>query len=166
MPTCGVLTGFVAVILVLTLTPGFVQERRTLLFETMIVLFSISAFGYVVTAFGLIGVSASAPRDFETIEHMRKDYAFNQVLVILFTAAFLGGVVSLTLSVGSLYIAIVVSVGLILVASEVIRNWWALTKRVPPKRTSEKRASMLLWLSLPESARIEKNGGVYGSVCA
>lgn len=134
---CGVLTGFVAVILVLVLTPGFSEEKGTFALEFVTVLFSISAFGYLVTALGFIHISSTSLQDYESIEDMRKNYAFNQVLVLVFTAAFLGGVVVLTFSVGSFYIAITVFVGLLLVVTEVARNWWILAKRSPPRKAKQ-----------------------------
>lgn len=132
---CGVLAGFVAVIMVLVLTPGFFPKaEKSVLFELMIIFFTISAFGYIVTAIFFANISATPLWHYKSLGDMGKDYVFSQVLVFLFTLFFLGGVAVLNLSMGTFFVAIVVVVGLLFVASEVIRNWWALAKRPPPRK--------------------------------
>jgi len=133
---CGVLAGFVAVIMVLTLTPGFFPGARTnVLFEFTVILFTLSSFGYVITAIGFIHISATPLWRYKSLEDMRKEYAFYQALVLLSTAIFLGGVAVLTFSLGALYMAITAVAGLLLVMYNLIGTWWALAKRPPPKKT-------------------------------
>ena len=137
---CGVLAGFVAVIMVLVLTPGFFPRADTnVLSEFVVILFSISSFGYIIIALRFISISARPLRHYKSLESMRTEYAFNQALVLLFTVIFLGGVAVLTFSVGALYMAMTAFIGLFLAAMELIGSWWALAKRPPPKKQNEKR---------------------------
>ena len=133
---CGVLAGFVAVILVLVLTPGFFPRADTnVVFEVILILFSISSFGLIFTALGFVDISSNPFWHYKSLEDMRKDYAFNQYLLVLFTTVFLGGVTVLTFATGAFLVALVALVGLLLIGRYLIRDWWALAKRPPPKKT-------------------------------
>lgn len=132
---CGVLAGFVAVIIVLVLTPGFFPRADTdLLLELVVVLFSISSFGYVFTAVYFVGISAAALWEYKSLEDMEKDYHFSQASVFLFTLIFLLGIAVLSYSMGTVYIAITDVVGVTIIAIVLIRSWWALARRPPPKK--------------------------------
>lgn len=132
---CGVLAGFDAVIMVLISTLGFYPKSGTgVLFELVVLLFAVSAFGYIYTAIFFVNISSTPLWHYESLEDMRKEYAFCQYLVVLFTAVFLGGVTVLNFAMGTLYVGVAVIVGLLLVASELIRSWWALARRPPPKK--------------------------------
>jgi hypothetical protein len=50
-------------------------------------------------------------------------------------AHFLGGVAVMTFSLGGFYLAAIASVGPILVAGFLIKDWWALLGRPPPRKT-------------------------------
>ena len=66
---------------------------------------------------------------------MRMEYALNQVLVLVFTATFLGGISAMTFSLGVFYMTIMISVGLLWIAYEIFRARWVFTKRPPPPDT-------------------------------
>jgi hypothetical protein len=131
---CGVLAGFVAVIIVLVLTPGFFPKTSTNLLEFTVILLSISSFGYVITALSFVNISSTPLWHYKSLQDMLKDYAFSQYWWVLCTAMFLGGIAVLTFSVGSIYMAIVSVVGLMVMVYNLIVDWRALAKRAPPKR--------------------------------
>jgi len=81
---CGVLAGFVAVILVLVLTPEFFPEADSKIpFELVVFLFTISSVGYVNTALRFIAISHSALWEYKSLEDMDKDFYFAQALLLL-----------------------------------------------------------------------------------
>lgn len=132
---CGVLTGFVAVMLVLVLTPGFMKDQTTIGFGLTVFLLSISAFGFLITALRFIDITSAALRDYESVLEMRMDYALNQVVVLVFTATFLGGITAMTFSLGVFYMAFMMSVGLLWIAFEIFKARWVFTKSPPPQGT-------------------------------
>jgi len=133
---CGVLAGFVAVIIVLVLTPGFFPKTEaSILYEFMVILFSISAFGYIMTALLFISISITPLWHYKSLEKMKTDFAFGQALWLLFTLIFLGGVSVLSFSLGTFYVGIVVIIGVLFMAWYLIKEWWALARRPPPKKT-------------------------------
>jgi hypothetical protein len=129
---CGVLTGFVAVMLVLILTPGFMKDQTTIGFTFSVLLLSVSAFGFLVTAFRFIDMTSAALRDYKSVREMRIEYVRNQVLVLVFTATFLGGITAVTLSLGVFYMAPMTTIGLLWIAFEIFRARWVFTERLPP----------------------------------
>jgi hypothetical protein len=131
---CGVLAGFVAVIIVLVLTPGFFPKTNTSSLELTVVLLSISSFGYIMTALQFVNISSTPLWHYKSFEDMRKEYAFSQYLWTLFTAIFLGGVAVLSFSVGTIYMTIVALVALIGTARYLIVDWWALVKRTSKRQ--------------------------------
>jgi hypothetical protein len=128
---CGVLTGFVAVMLVLVLTPGFMKDQTTIGFALTVLLLSISAFGFLITALRFIDMTSAALRDYKSVREMRMEYALNQVVVLVFTATFLGGITAMTFSLGVFYMALIMSVGLLWIAFEIFRARWVFTKSPP-----------------------------------
>jgi len=132
---CGVLAGFVAVIIVLVETPGFFPKTDgSVVYELDLVLFTISVIGYIITAWSFIGISHKGLWDYKSYEDMAKDFDFCQALVVLFTAVFLGGVVVLSYSQGTVFMTVTAFVGFVIVVVSLIRSWWALTKRPRPKK--------------------------------
>ena len=135
---CGVLAGFVAVIVVLVLTPGFFQEAKaSMLVELVVVLFTISSIGYVFTALRFIAISHAALWEFESLEDMGKDFDFAYALLILFSVTFLGGVAVLAYSRGALLMTLAGSVSSLLLLILLIKGRWALVKRPRPKRQTK-----------------------------
>lgn len=132
---CGVLTGFVAVMLVLVLTPGFMKDQTAIGFALTVLLLSISAFGFLITALRFIDMTSAALRDYKSVREMRLDYALNQVLVLVFTAAFLGGITAMTFSLGVFYMALIMSVALLWIGFEIFRARRVFTNRPPPPNT-------------------------------
>jgi len=133
---CGVLAGFVAVIMVLVLTPGFFPRAdASWLSEVVVIIFAITSMGFINTALLFIQISSTPLWLYKSLEDMKRDYAFSQALVVLFTLVFIGGVAVLTFSVGAIYMAFTAVAGFIFTASFLIKDWWALAKRPPPKRT-------------------------------
>jgi len=132
---CGVLTGFVAVMLVLILTPGFMKDQTKIGFTLTVLLLSISAFGFLISALRFIDITSAALRDYKSLREMRIDYALNQVLVLVFMATFLGGITAMTFSLGAFYIAFMMSIALLWIAFEIFRARWVFTKRPPPPDT-------------------------------
>ncbi len=136
---CGVLAGFVAVIMVLVLTPGFFPKAdANVLFELIVVLFSVSSFGYIMTALQFIGISTNPLWLYKSLDNMKRDFAFSQYLVTLFTEIFLGGIAVLTYSVGAFFMVTIAVVGFIFTAVYLIKDWWALAKRSPPRKQKTK----------------------------
>jgi hypothetical protein len=131
---CGVLAGFVAVIIVLVLTPGFFPKTSTSSLEFTVVLLSISSFGYIMTALQFIYISSTPLWHYKSLEDMMKDYAFSQYLWTLFTAIFFGAAAVLSFSLGTIYMTIVALVALIGTARYLIVDWWALAKRTPKRQ--------------------------------
>lgn len=131
---CGVLAGFVAVIIVLALTPGFLPIETNPFFEFILILLSISSIGFIIAALAFINISSTPLWHYKSVGEMFKEYAFNQAMVLLLIIIFLGGVAALTFSMGSFYLTITVVIGLILATSYLIRDWWALAKRPPPQK--------------------------------
>jgi hypothetical protein len=135
---CGVLAGFVAVIVVLVLTPGFFQEAEaSILVELVVVLFTISSIGYVFTALRFIAVSHAALWEYKSLEDMGKDFDFAHALLFLFNMIFLGGVAVLAYSRGALLMTVAGSVGFLLLLILLIKGRWALAKRPPPKKQTK-----------------------------
>jgi len=133
---CGVLAGFVAVIMVLVLTPGFSPNTDTdVLFQLILILFSVSSFGFIITALGFVNISSTPLRYYKSLGDMAKEYAFNQYLVILNTAGFLGGATALNFYAGTYYVGLAVAFGFLAILYYLIRDWWALLRRTPPKKT-------------------------------
>jgi hypothetical protein len=132
---CGVLTGFVAVMLVLVLTPDFMKDQTTIGFALTVLLLSISAFGFLITALRFIDITSAALRDYKSVSEMRLVYALNQVLVLVFTATFLGGITAMTFSLGVFYMALMMSVAFLWIAFEIFQARWVFTKRPPPPDT-------------------------------
>jgi hypothetical protein len=122
--------------LVLVLTLGFIKDQTTIGFALTVLLLSISAFGFLTTALRFISITSAALRDYKSSGEMRLDYALNQVLVLVFTATFLGGMTALTFSLGVFNMALMTSVGLIWIASEIFRARWVFTKHPPPPNHS------------------------------
>jgi len=132
---CGVLAGFVAVIMVLVLTPGFFPKTdANVLFELVVVLFSISSFGYIMTALQFIAISTNPLWLYKSLDDMKKDFTFSQYLVVLFTVIFLGSVAVLAYSERALLMTTVAVIGIIGVARYLITDRWALAKRPPPRK--------------------------------
>lgn len=136
---CGVLAGFVMVIVALFVTPllteTFPPTGKIILFELGVTLLSIASFGYILVALSFIDISSTPLWHYKSIEKMKKEYAFNQALVTLFTSSFLGAVAVLTFSVGSFLMALATAVGCAATTSYLVKDWWALAKRPPPKKT-------------------------------
>ena len=133
---CGVLAGFVAVIMILVLTPGFFAER-SVVFEFVVILFSVSSFGYIMVALFFIGISTTPLWLFKSFEEMKKEFAFGQSLVLLLTLIFLGGASLLNVYFGAIYVAAVILIGFILILYYLVKDWWALAKRPPPKKNEK-----------------------------
>lgn len=137
---CGVLAGFVSVILVLVLTPGYFSLAIVnIFFELIVIFFAVTIFGFLVTALGFINISSSSLQDYGSLREMKRQYAFNQALVHLFINVFLAGVVVLVFSMGALIMTIVVAVGLILSVTTQLKDWWALARRVPSQKERIKK---------------------------
>ena len=135
---CGVLAGFVAVIVVLVLTPGFFQEAEaSILVELVVVLFTISSIGYVFTALRFIAVSHAALWEYNSLEDMGKDFDFAHALLFLFSVTFLGGVAVLAYSRGALLMTFAGSVSFLLLLILLIRGRWALVKRPRPEKQTK-----------------------------
>jgi amino acid transporter len=135
---CGVLAGFVAVIMVLVLTPGFFPtEHNDLLVELVVSLFTVSSIGYVFSAFRFIGISHMALWEYKSLEEMERSFEFSIALLFLCSAIFLGGVAALAYARGALLLTITAFVAFLLLLIILIKNRWALTKRSPPQRKKE-----------------------------
>jgi hypothetical protein len=131
---CGVLSGFVAVIMVLVLTPGFFpSEHNSLLVELVLSLFTVSSIGYVFTAFRFIGISHMALWEYKSLEEMERSFEFAQALLFLFSAIFLGGVAALAYARGALLLTITAFVAFLLLLIILIKSRWALAKRQRPR---------------------------------
>lgn len=130
---CGVLAGFVAVIMVLVLTPGFFPRTDTNLhaLELVIFLLSVASFGYIFTALSFVNISFLR---YKSLKNMRKEFAFSQALFVLFTILFLGGVAALNFYAGTYYVGFFAVGGLLLTLYYLIKDWWALARRPPPKK--------------------------------
>lgn len=134
---CGVLAGFVAVILVLVLTPGFFPEADSKIYlELVVLLFTISSTGYINTALRFIAISHGALWEYKSLEDMDKDFYFAQALLLLFSIIFLGGLTVLAYSRGSLSMTITAFVGFMWLMVVLIKSRWALVKQPPPKKIS------------------------------
>ena len=135
---CGVLSGFVAVIMVLVLTPGFFPtEHNSLLVELVVSLFTVSSIGYVFSAFTFIGISHMALWEYKSLEEMERSFSFAQALLFLFSAIFLGGVAALAYARGALLLTITAFVAFLLLLIILVKNRWALAKHTPPQRKKE-----------------------------
>jgi hypothetical protein len=132
---CGVLAGFVAVIMVLVLTPGFFPEADSLLVELVVSLFTVTSVGYVFTAYTFIGISHRALWEYKSLEEMERRFEFDQALLLLFSAIFLGGVAALAYARGALLLTVTAFVAFLLLLEVLINSRWALTKRPRPEKT-------------------------------
>lgn len=131
------LAGFVAVIMVLVLTPGFFPERGNLILQAVSILFSISIFGYLMDALLFLNISTTPHWRYESLAAMKKDFAFSQALLVLCTVVFLTGVTAMNFYLGAPYVAAVTFLGLLFVSYELIKDWWALARRTPPKKKAK-----------------------------
>jgi amino acid transporter len=135
---CGVLAGFVAVIMVLVLTPGFFPtEHNDFLVELVVSLFTVSSIGYVFSAFRFIGISHMALWEYKSLEEMERSFDFAIALMFLSSAIFLGGVAALAYARGALLLTITAFVAFLLLLIILIKNTWALAKRPPPKKQTK-----------------------------
>jgi len=135
---CGVLSGFVAVIMVLVLTPGFFPtEHNDLLVELVVSLFTVSSFGYVFSAFRFIGISHMALWEYKSLEEMERSFEFAIALLFLFSAIFLGGVAALAYARDAFLLTITAFVAFLLLLIILIKNRWVLAKRPQPQRKKE-----------------------------
>jgi hypothetical protein len=135
---CGVLAGFVAVIIVLVLTPGFFPSANvSVLIELVVVLLTISSIGYIQTALSFIAISHSALWEYKSLEDMEKDFLFAQALLALFSVIFLGGIAALAYSRGALLMTTADSIGFLLLLTALIKTRWALAKRPRPKKQTK-----------------------------
>jgi general stress protein CsbA len=117
------------------LTPGFFPKTdANVLFELVVVLFSISSFGYIMTALQFIAISTNPLWLYKSLDDMKKDFTFSQYLVVLFTVIFLGSVAVLAYSERALLMTTVAVIGIIGVARYLITDRWALAKRPPPRK--------------------------------
>jgi hypothetical protein len=134
---CGVLSGFVAIIIVLVLSPGFYPELN-MLSDFVLAVFFVSSFGYVATAWHFIGISHKGLWDYGSYEDMAKDFDRGAVMVALSTMSFLAGVTVLSYSKGGILVTGAALAGFIFVTALTVRSLWALVRRPPPEKKIEK----------------------------
>jgi hypothetical protein len=134
---CGVLSGFVAVIIVLILSPGFYPELN-MLSDFVLVVFFVSSLGYVTTAWHFISISHKGLWDYKSYEDMVRDFDQGAAAVGLSTMIFLGGVAVLSYSKGGILMTGAALAGFIFVAASIIRSLWVLARRSRPEKRAQR----------------------------